>query len=134
MKIVTCWGEWTFSGGLVGEEFTGGGVTVFILHTLPLRVIFYPSSFKIYPPVIFHFSVPPMFWQGCNLYDSHFWLFNTAFNSEFQNSFDLKELRNYNQVIFVSTTKIGKNTTNILKLLFFCSKFTLCHINPNNYK
>ena len=31
----------------------------------------------------------------------------------------LKELQNYKQKLFLSSTKIGKNKTNILKLLFF---------------
>ena len=48
----------------------------------------------------------------------------------FHNINTLKELWNYKQKLFVSTTKIGKNTTNILKLLFFV---TFCHIKPNIY-
>ena len=36
------------------------------------------------------------------------------------------------KVIYVSTTKIGENTTNILKLLFY-NKFTICHIKLNIY-
>ena len=35
--------------------------------------------------------------------------------------------------MFVTATKIGENTTNILNY-FFQNKFALCHIKPNIYK
>ena len=41
----------------------------------------------------------------------------------------LKELQT--KVIFVSAKKIGENTNNISRLLFFHNKFTLCHTRTN---
>ena len=35
------------------------------------------------------------------------------------------------KIIFVSTTKIGENKTNIFKIAVFHNKFKLCHIKPN---